>query len=336
MRALVMTAPGGSEFSEIAELEAPRPGPGEVTIDVAYAGVNFMDVMARRGDPGYARSWPYVAGIEVSGTVREVGAGVTALSAGERVAAVTPGGGFAEVALARAELAARVPAELPLDRASAAPTGLATALLLIDVARFAPGDSVLVHSASGGLGGALARVLRHRGAGRLIGTVGRPDKVAVAEKSGYDKAIARDDTTAEAILRANGGRGVQIILDPLGTSALELDLEVVAAGGAIVLFGNAPGGAPAPLPPAGRLIGGNITVSGFSHRGLSAAAPDRVSDALHRALDLVAAEHIALPVTVLDSLAEIPEVHQLMAEGRGTGKYVVRVAGAAPARGSAL
>lgn len=235
MRALVMTAPGGSEFSHVAELEVPRPGPGEIAIDVAYAGVNFMDVMARRGDPGYARSWPFVAGIEVSGTVRELGAGVAGLSTGEPVAAVTPGGGFAEVALARAELVARIPAQVPLAQASAAPTGLATALLLADVARFAPGDSVLVHSASGGIGGAIAQVLRHLDAGRLIGTVGRPEKIAVTEKSGYDTVIARGDATAEAVLHANDGRGVQIVLDPLGTSALELDLEVIAARGRIVL-----------------------------------------------------------------------------------------------------
>src|SRR4051794_39247231 len=68
MRAMVMTSPGGSEFSEVRRTEDPRPGPGEVAIDVEYAGLNFMDVMARRGDPGYATDWPYVAGIEVSGT----------------------------------------------------------------------------------------------------------------------------------------------------------------------------------------------------------------------------------------------------------------------------
>jgi NADPH:quinone reductase-like Zn-dependent oxidoreductase len=77
MRALVMTAPGGADKSEIREVDPPRPAAGEVTIDVAYAGVNFMDVMARRGDAGYASSWPYRPGLEIAGTVREVGAEVT-------------------------------------------------------------------------------------------------------------------------------------------------------------------------------------------------------------------------------------------------------------------
>src|SRR4051812_46270376 len=99
MRGLVMTAPGGAENSEIREVDVPRPAAGEVGIDVEFAGVNFMDVMARRGDAGYASSWPYRPGLEIAGTVRELGVGVSELAVGDRVAAVAlGGGGFAEVA----------------------------------------------------------------------------------------------------------------------------------------------------------------------------------------------------------------------------------------------
>ena len=333
MRALVMTAPGGSEFSEVREVAEPSPGPGEISIDVAHAGLNFADVMARRGDAGYASAWPYVPGIEVAGTVRETGPGVGGLAVGQRVAAVTSGGGIAEIALARAEVTALVPDGVPLSAAAAAPTGLATALLLLaDVGRFAAGDSVLVHSASGGIGAALAQLVPLLGGGRLIGTVGRPDKVSAAERSGYDVALARngqaDDggaALAEAVLAANGGRGVDLVLDPLGTAALDLDLAVTAAGGRIVLFGNASGAVPALLPPAGRLLGGNLTISGFSHRGLVAAAPHRVAAALRRALALLADGRLALPVTEVASPAGVPAVHDLLATGRGAGKYVVRL-----------
>ncbi|MFC8451887.1 zinc-binding alcohol dehydrogenase family protein [Kitasatospora sp. NPDC057223] len=333
MRALVMTAPGGAENSEVREVATPRPGPGEISVDVAHAGLNFADVMARRGDAGYASAWPYVPGIEVAGTVREVGPGVEGLAVGQRVAAVTPGGGIAEVALARAEVTALVPDGVPLPAAAAAPTGLATALLLLaDVGRFAAGETVLVHSASGGIGAALARLVPLLGGGRLIGTVGRPDKVAAAERGGYHAALARDgrdDALAAAVLAANGGRGVDLVLDPLGTAALDLDLAVTAPGGRIVLFGNAGGAAPAPLPPAGRLLGGNLTISGFSHRGLVAAAPHRVAAALRRTLALLAEGRLALPVTEVASPAGVPAVHDLLAAGRGAGKYVVRLGGEA-------
>jgi len=110
MKALVMTAPAvdGSTTS-VADIDEPRPGPGQVAIDVAYAGVNFIDVMARLGDPGYASGWPYVPGLEAAGTVRSAGGGVRDLHAGKRVAALTPGGGMAEVAIAAAGVTVEVP-----------------------------------------------------------------------------------------------------------------------------------------------------------------------------------------------------------------------------------
>ncbi|MET7298034.1 zinc-binding dehydrogenase [Embleya sp. NPDC005575] len=328
MRALLMTEPGDARQSQVADVDVPRPGAGEVAIDVAYSGLNFMDVMARRGDPGYAKSWPYRPGLEIAGTVREVGANVVGLAVGDRVAAVPDGGGLAEVAIARAGLTVPVPAEVSLRTAAAVPLGLATAMLLLSEAgRFAPGDSVLVHSASGGIGSALAQLVPLLGGGRLIGTVGRPEKVEVALKSGYDVAIARDEMDADAIRAANEGRGVDVILDPLGTSALALDLDVAATGARIVLFGNASGGALDALPPAGRLIGGNITVTGFSHRGLVAGAPQRVARAIRGTLDLLAGGRLDFPVTELADLTEVPPAHDLLAEGRGAGKYVVRVTG---------
>jgi NADPH2:quinone reductase len=95
MKAVIMTAPAtdGSTTS-VADIDEPQPGPGQVAIDVAYAGINFIDVMARRGDPGYASAWPYVPGLEVAGTICSVGSGVHDRHVGERVAALTPGGAW--------------------------------------------------------------------------------------------------------------------------------------------------------------------------------------------------------------------------------------------------
>lgn len=102
-------APDASTSSVATGVDVPEPDPGEVAIDVAYAGINFLDVMARRRDPGYATAWPHVPGLEVAGTICELGAGVTARRVGERIAALTPGGGFAEVAVVPADLAVEVP-----------------------------------------------------------------------------------------------------------------------------------------------------------------------------------------------------------------------------------
>lgn len=326
MRALMMTAPSqGSDRTQVREIGEPRPGPGGITIDVAYAGINFIDVMARRGDPGYAGAWPYVPGLEATGTIRELGAGVSGLTVGQRVAAFTPGGGLAEVALARAALAVPVPEQVSLLTAAGAPMMFATALLLLtDAVRLGSGECA-------GAFGQRRRGQRHRavgaGAGRglRLGTVGRPDKVAAARQSGYDLAFARDDDVIEAVRAATGGSGVDVVLDPLGTSMLDVDLAVTAPGGRIVLFGNAGGGQPAPLPPVGKLIGGNIAIGGFSISSLSVSAPERVAAALRRVLDLIAAGRLDVAVTEIDSLADVPAVHQLLADRRGNGKYVTRL-----------
>jgi NADPH:quinone reductase len=329
MRALVMTEPSqGGERTEVREIEEPRPGPGEVTIDVGYAGINFLDVMARRGDAGYVDAWPYVPGLEVSGAVREIGPDVTGLAVDQRVAAFTAGGGLGDVVLVRAEFVVPVPDQIPTPVAAAAPLMLTTALLLLeDAARFRPGETVLVHSASGGVGGAVAQLVPVLGGGLRIGTVGSPDKVASALKSGYDVAVARSEDLTKAVRAATGGAGVDIVLDPLGTTMIETDLGVTAPGGRIVLFGNAGGGVQAALPPAGRLIGGNLAISGFSISRLWATAPRRAAAGLRRVLDLIAEGRLDIAITEVGSLADVPAVHQLLAEGRGAGKYVARLQG---------
>ena len=122
MQALVFDRPApDTRASRVTELAVPSPAFGEVSIDAQYAGVNFKDVMVRRGDPGYVPSRPFVSGLEVAGTVRAIGVGVNVLAVGDRVTAFTDHGGFAEVALAPAALAVRVPAGLDLERAAAAP-----------------------------------------------------------------------------------------------------------------------------------------------------------------------------------------------------------------------
>ena len=264
----------------------------------------------------------------MAGSVREIGPGFTALTVGQPVVAFTPGGGLAEVARTRAEFAVPLPDQVELPVAAAAPLMLTTGMLLLtDAARFRPGDSVLVHSASGGVGGAIAQLVPALGGGLRIGTVGRPDKVTAALDGGYDVAVARSEDVIAAVRAATKGAGADIVLDPHGTALLEMDLALTAPGGRIVLFGNAGGGEQGPLPPAGRLIGGNLAIGGFSITRLWANAPHRASAGLRRVLDLIADGRLDVAITEVDSLGDTPAVQQLLAEGSGSGKYVARVQG---------
>ncbi|QNE21616.1 zinc-binding dehydrogenase [Kribbella qitaiheensis] len=326
MRALLFDEPAAdTATTRVAEVPVPEPGPNEVSIDVRAAGVNFIDVMARRGDPGYATGWPFVPGLEVAGTVRALGAGVSGPAVGTPVAAFTGSGGLAEVAVVRAQLVVAIPEGLSFEQAAAAPGTLTTAALLLGPAgRLRKGDSVLVHSAAGGVGQALASLARLNGAGLLLGTVGSASRAGSAEKAGYDAALVRGEGLVEAVRERTGGRGVDLILDPQGTEWIDTDLELVAAGGRIVLFGNA-GGTPMTLPAAGRLFGGNVSIGGFSIRGYAANAPELVGEALAEVLGKANAGELSIELTPVDGLERAAEAQQALAEGRGKGKYVVRV-----------
>jgi len=310
----------------VTAINRPRPGPGQVSLDVSHAGINFKDVMARRGDQGYVDRWPFVPGLDAAGTVREVGPGVTSLAPGTRVAAYLGQGGLAEVAVADARLTVAVPPGLDLAVAAAAPGALVSAELLVtEIGRVRPGESVLVHGAAGGVGQAVAQFARRRGAGLLVGTVGSPARVEAARQAGYDRVIARTTNMGELIRSAAGGAGVDVVLDPQGTALLEMDLAALAPGGRIIVFGNAGGGAVSQLPDLGRLFAGNASVGGFSLAALAASSPDVVAAAVKRVLADLTEGNVHLDVTVHDGLGRAAQVQQWLADGSAAGKQVIRI-----------
>lgn len=327
MRALVFDRPApDASATRVADVPMPEPGRGEVTIDVAYAGINFIDVMARRGDAGYVATWPFVPGLEVAGTIRALGPDLDAPEPGTRVAAFVGRGGLAEIALAPAPLVAPVPDGVGLDRAATAGGALTTAALLLEhVARVRKDERVLVHSAGGGVGQALAQLGPLMGASRLIGTVGRPERVAAARAAGYDAVLVRDDKLAAGLREQTGSRGADVILDPQGTELLGLDLELAAPGARIVLFGNAAGSPLAPLPPAGRLFATNIMIGAFSLSRMADQLPERVGGALRDVLQRLATGTVDIALQELKGLDAAPGAHDELATGRGSGKRVVHV-----------
>lgn len=325
MNALLFDRPSpNGAATRVGAVPAPQPGAGEVLIEVACAGINFKDVMARRGDPGYAPVHPFTPGVEATGTVTALGAGVTDLAVGDTVAAMTTEGALAEFVVASAALVVPLPPGADLATTAGAIAAPSTAVLLYDRIRARGSDVVLVHSASGAVGRAFADVARARDAPRLIGVVGADARVQAAVDAGYRDVLVRDaefEFAARGLARA----GVDAILDPQGTSFLAQDRALLRPGGHIVLFGNASGAAFADPPAIGELYSANASIGGFSLAALSTAAPDLVRSAIGAALDLHAAGALTAPTTVLAGLEAAPTAHDALAEGRGAGKYVVRV-----------
>lgn len=319
-------AASDTSATRVGSLPRPTVEDGQVLIAVEFAGINFKDVMSRRGDTGYVDTWPFVPGLEVAGTVAAVGAGVRAdLTPGARVVAVTNSGGLAEWASVDADLVELVPAEIDLAVAAGVPGTFGTAMLLVhEAARVRSGDAIVVHSASGAVGSAIAPLARLAGATTLIGVVGAESRLADAEGSGYDEVFVRGTGLLEE-LRAALPAGADIVLDSQGTVQLEDDLAVLRPFGRVVLFGNAGGGALGALPPTGRLYGANASVAGFSLAALSASEPARVRHAVAGVLTHVAAGRLQFEPTILDGLESAAEAQERLATGAGKGKSVIRV-----------
>lgn len=332
MLALVFDRPASDVTgTDVRRIPRPAPGPGEVAIAVEYAGINFKDVMMRRGDDGWVARGAFVPGLEVAGTVSAVGTGVDRWRVGDRVVALTNTGGLAEVAIARADLTVAIPNDLPTRIAATAPGAITTAVLLVDrIGRVRDGDVVLVHSAAGGVGTAVAALARARTGVTLVGTVGAMSRARAAMQAGYDIVLGRGPALADDIRRELGGRGVDVVLDPQGTDLLDADLAVVAPTGRIVLFGNAGARPFAALPATAQLFAHNVSIGGFSLAALSRAQPAIVASAMEDALRHLAAGTVDLPITDVDGLGGAAAAQEALATGTGATKYVVRL-GPSPA-----
>jgi NADPH2:quinone reductase len=323
MRAIVIEELGGPEVLRVADIPAPEPGPGEVTIDVAYVGVNFADVKARA--EGYrVDSLPFRPGLEVSGRVRALGAGVTGFAPGQEVAAFMNGGGYAEVAAVPESTVFAVPEGLSLRTGATLPSVLPTAYgLLHEVGRLREGDTVLVQGAAGGVGTVAGQLARMGGAAAVYGVVSSLDKAEHALKSGYDQVFAAA-TFDEDVRAATGGRGVDIALDPVGGETFRRTLSVVGRFGRLVSFGNAGSEEPWSIGPAETYPLG-ISVAGFSILSLAAADPQRLRVLADAAFRTVTDGGVELPVSAEFALEDAAEAHRLVESRTSTGKLLLKV-----------
>src|SRR5256885_3458598 len=249
VRAVAFESAGGPEVLRLRELPDPVPGPGEVLIRVAYAGLNYAEVMRRRGDFG-APHGPTVPGLEVSGHVAALGDGVDGLVLGDPVTAFTDTGGYAELAVARAALvqplrtaAGEVDLRTGGGFSCVVPTSYG---LLADAARLRSGESVLVHAAAGGVGSVAGQVARALGAGLVLGTVGSEAKRDYALRFGYDEVWLREGFVERA-RSATSGRGIDVVLDSIGGATREQGLDALAPLGRLVVVGNASGSGDVPV-----------------------------------------------------------------------------------------
>ncbi|MFF4464480.1 zinc-binding alcohol dehydrogenase family protein [Streptomyces mirabilis] len=329
MRAVEIQEYGGPEVLRVVEAEVPTPGPGQVSIDVAYTGVNFADLKAR-ADGYRVPALPFVPGLEASGRVRALGAGVTGLAVGQQVAALTQGGAYADVVVADAVTVFPLPPGVDLRTGATLPTVLPTAYALIHtVGRLQPGETVLVQGAAGGVGTVLGQLASAAGAGAVLGVVSSEAKAEYAREHGYDEVFVTSSTTpsfVKEVREATDGRGVDLALDPVGGETLRASLDSLAPFGRLVSFGNASGAQPWQVgqPDLYPLA---LSVSGFSILTLAQTSPTELRTLTERAFRTVVDGVVSLPVTAEFALPDAAEAHRLMGTRTSTGKLLLRAHG---------
>lgn len=327
MKAIVIRALGGPEVLGVEERPIPEPGAYQVLIRVAAASVNFADIKARQGRYHGAGQPPFIAGLDAVGIVERVGSHVTALSPGMRVAAFPSDGSYAEFVLADEKLAYPLPDAMSWETAAALPTvGLTAYTLLHDVAQLRPGETVLVHSAAGGVGTTAVQLARLLGAGPVFGTVGSSAKVSLVQGLGAQGVV--DYTREPFSQRVNDwteGRGVDVILDSVGGTVSEESLACLAPFGRLVHFGQSSGS------------GGRITVSdlhascravlGYSLGTVRRTRPESLRPAAETVMRLAAAGRLMMQVGRRYPLLQAAEAHIWMESRQSTGKIVLMVDG---------
>lgn len=325
MKAVYITKPGGPEVLEVREVDPPVPGPGEVLIDVVAAGLNRADVQQRRGyyppPPGASE----IPGLEVSGRIAGFGPGVTkAFSVGDKVVALLAGGGYAEQVAVPAEQVLRIPDGVDVVTAASLPEVAATVYSnLIMTAQLQPGETVLIHGATGGIGTMAIQLAKAFGA-KVATTAGTAEKVGTAKAFlGADIAINyNEEDFPESLKRQNGGKGADVILDVVGAKYLAQNVAALADYGRLVVIGLQ-GGVKGELD-LGQLLRKRAAVVATSLRPRPVAEKGAIMNAVRESVwPLIADGRIRPLVAKTFPLDQAAAAHEYFDSGDHVGKILL-------------
>lgn len=318
MHAIVVPAYGDSSVLEYAERPDPEPGPGEVLVDVAATGVNFIDVYHREGR--YPLPLPLIPGSETAGTVTAVGPGVTDIVPGDRVGSAAAVGAYASKAVIPAEKVVRLPDGLAPDLAAAVLLqGLTAHYLTHSTYAIRSGDDVLVHAAAGGMGLLLVQMAKLRGA-RVIGTVSSAEKEKLARQAGADEVVGYEGF-AEAVKEITGGAGVHVVYDGVGAATFDGSLASLRPRGMMALYGAASGPVP-PFDPQRLNAGGSLFLTRPTLGHYTATREELLSRA-NDLLGWVASGAVKVHISQRYPLAEARRAHDDLEGRRTTGKLLL-------------
>jgi NADPH2:quinone reductase len=317
---VVVTRRGGPDVMTVADRDAPRPGPGEILVDVAAAGVNFMDIYQREGRPPYDAAPPFVPGAEGAGTVAAVGSDVSDLAVGDRVGWASASSGYAEQVVVRADRAVPVPETVDLNVAAAVLLqGMTAHYLATSTYPVAAWDVAVVHAAAGGVGLLLTQIIKRRG-GVVVATTSNAEKAELARGAGADH-VTGYDTFVEVAREVSGGAGAAVVYDGVGRATFDAGLSALRPRGYLVLYGAASG----PVPPLElqRLAGGGSLYVTRPTLGNYIASRDELRWRAGDLFDWISDDSLTVRIGATYPLDEAARAHDDLESRRTSGKLLL-------------
>jgi putative PIG3 family NAD(P)H quinone oxidoreductase len=322
MYAITVSPPGGPDNLDWTEIPTPSPEPGEVLVRTVAAGVNRADVLQRQGHYPPPAGVSDIIGLEASGVVEKVGAGVTRWKPGDEVVALLAGGGYAEYFTAPEGQLIPPPPGVDLVSAAGVIEVAATVVSNLDHVRLAEGETFLVHGGAGGVGSFAIQYAQAQGAGLVLTTAGTAEKLAYCKELGADIALDYHEDWADAVQVATNDRGADVILDILGAGYLEDNVNSLAIGGRLVIIGMQKG--VKGTLNIGRLLNKRATVTATSLRFRPVDQKAAICAQVEQQVwPLIANGTIKLAPETRFSLKDAPAAHRQLESGANIGKILL-------------
>jgi NADPH2:quinone reductase len=325
MTAIVISSPGGPEVLTPQPRPVPAPGEGEILVKVAAAGVNRPDIMQRLGLYPAPKGVTDIPGLEIAGDVAACGAGVTRWKPGDRVTALVGGGGYAEYCVAHESHALTIPAGLSIIQAAAVPETFFTVWHnVFERGRLKPGETLLVHGGSSGIGTTAIQLGKAFGA-RVIVTAGSAEKCAACRRLGADVAVNYKSEDFVAVTKsATGGAGANVILDMVGGDYIERNYEAAAVEGRVVQIAFQ--ASPRANVDFRRILLKRLWHTGSTLRSRALADKAAIARAIEQNVwPLIAAGRVGPVMDLTFPLAEAAKAHARMESSAHIGKIVLSV-----------
>ncbi|MFB6469040.1 zinc-binding alcohol dehydrogenase family protein [Cytobacillus sp. Hz8] len=321
MKAVIQNEYGGTDVLSYTDIEMPKIGEHEVLIKGSYTSVNYADIKTRLGNKGKG-NFPLILGLDVAGTIEKTSPNST-FSKGERVIAFPKNGSYAEYVVANEKLVFKIPDNLSFEQAATMPTvSILSYILLYEIGQVQRRDTIVIHSAAGGVGSMLVQLAKLAGVQKIIGTVGSLNKADYVRKLGADIVCTYDTFTEEVLMQTNN-KGANISFDSVAGEVTSKSLECLALYGTLVQFGNSSGN-------AGTFKTSDVhsscrNIKGFSLGTTRKQDPERLAPVAEKVLELFASKKISISIAQIFNLKDAAEAHKLIESRNYEGKVLIKI-----------